>query len=430
MNERQHIAIVGGGLAGLATAAYLARAGKQVTLFERSEHLGGRGATVVHNGYYHNLGPHALYKGGAGIEVLEELGIRYTGNQPDVAGVAVRNGKTYTLPVGGRSLMTSRLFGMRARVEAGTQLLSLRKHSDDGRTIATYLRNEVHQDTARDYLEAIVRLSTYANAPETTSVADVSRQLAGGGAVVYLDHGWQTLVDGLEEAAVAAGAVVRRGARVREVTAAGRVRGLRMADGTEFAADAVVLAVPPQVARELAPWSEPLALAADTAIPAYAACLDIGLRRLPNARRGFALGIDVPYYLSVHTRSAVLAPEGRTMVSVAKYIPAGERGDAEQDLRELEGFLDVVQPGWRALEEHRQYLPSMLVQSALPRADRGGIDGRPDPLVPGVEGLFVAGDWVGQAGWLTDGTLGSARQAARSLERWLAAARQPVAVGS
>lgn len=430
MNERQHIAIVGGGLAGLATAAYLARAGKQVTLFERSEHLGGRGATTVRDGYYHNLGPHALYKGGAGIEVLEELGVTYTGNQPEVAGVAVRKGKTYTLPVGGRSMMTSRLFGVRARMEAGMHLLGLRKATDDHRTVAQYLRDEFKQDSARDYLQAIVRLSTYANAPETTSVADAARQLASGGAVVYLDHGWQTLVAGLEEVAVAGGAVMRRGARVSGVSVAGRVRGLRMADGGEFAADAVVLAVPPQVARELAPWSEPLALAADTAIPAYAACLDIGVSRLPNPRRGFGLGIDVPYYLSVHTRSAKLAPDGKTMISVAKYLPAGERGDAERDLRELESFLDLAQPGWRTLEEHRQYLPSMLVQSALPRADRGGIDGRPDPLVPGVEGLFIAGDWVGQSGWLTDGTLGSARQAAQSVETWLAAARQPVAVGS
>lgn len=430
MNERQHIAIVGGGLAGLATAAYLARAGQQVTLFERSEHLGGRGATTVRDGYHHNMGPHALYRGGAGIEVLDELGIAYRGSQPDVAGVAVRQGKTSTLPVGGRSMMTSRLFGMRARVEAGTHLLGLRKATNDARTVASYLRQEFTHDSARDYIQAIVRLSTYANAPDTTSVADAARQLAGGGAVLYLDHGWQTLVDQLEEAAVRAGAVIRRGARVQGVAVTGRVRGLRMAGGSEFPADAVVLAVPPQVARDLAPWSEPIALAADTAIPAYAACLDIGLSRLPRPRRGFALGIDVPYYLSVHTRAAKLAPDGKTMVSVAKYIPAGERSDAERDLRELEEFLDLVQPGWRALEEHRQYLPNMLVQSALPRADRGGIDGRPDPLVPGAEGLFIAGDWVGQGGWLTDGTLGSARQAARAVEGWLAAARQPVAVGS
>ncbi len=63
----------------------------------------------------------------------------------------------------------------------------------------------------------------------------------------------------------------------------------------------------------------------------------------------------------------------------------------------------------------------MMVQSALPRAAKGGIAGRPAPTVPGADGLFVAGDWVGQGGWLADGTLGSARQAAAAVSEWLAA---------
>ena len=37
------VAIIGGGLAGLSAATYLARAGMEVTLFEKSNRLGGRG---------------------------------------------------------------------------------------------------------------------------------------------------------------------------------------------------------------------------------------------------------------------------------------------------------------------------------------------------------------------------------------------------
>ena len=123
----RHIAIAGGGLAGLATAALLARSGNRVTLFERSHELGGRAATSEHHGYFHNRGPHALYLGGAAAQVLAELDVSYTGRSPDLSGVAVRNGRAYTLPTSAKSMLTTRLFGVRARLEAGRQLLALRR---------------------------------------------------------------------------------------------------------------------------------------------------------------------------------------------------------------------------------------------------------------------------------------------------------------
>src|SRR5690606_16725254 len=118
------------------------------------------------HGYLHNHGPHALYRGGAGIEVLAELGVSYHGQTPSLRGVATRNGRVFTLPVGGRSLLTTRLFGVRARVEAGRQLLALRKvDPSDSRTVREWLDTEFAEPAARDYVEALIRLATYANAP-------------------------------------------------------------------------------------------------------------------------------------------------------------------------------------------------------------------------------------------------------------------------
>ena len=39
------VVVVGGGMAGLSAACYLARAGVAVTLFEKAASLGGRAAT-------------------------------------------------------------------------------------------------------------------------------------------------------------------------------------------------------------------------------------------------------------------------------------------------------------------------------------------------------------------------------------------------
>lgn len=49
--------IIGGGIAGLATAALLAREGHQVRLFERGERVGGRAGTYERDGFRFDTGP-------------------------------------------------------------------------------------------------------------------------------------------------------------------------------------------------------------------------------------------------------------------------------------------------------------------------------------------------------------------------------------
>ncbi|HZU82497.1 MAG TPA: FAD-dependent oxidoreductase, partial [Polyangiaceae bacterium] len=59
------VIIVGGGLAGLAAAAFCARAGLRVTVLERAKNLGGRARTDLVSGHAFNQGGHALYAKGA-----------------------------------------------------------------------------------------------------------------------------------------------------------------------------------------------------------------------------------------------------------------------------------------------------------------------------------------------------------------------------
>jgi phytoene dehydrogenase-like protein len=421
MDARNEQAIVvGGGLAGLGAATLLARGGARVTLYERSSVPGGRATTQDDRGFRLNLGPHALYRGGAAARVLRDLGIEPKGGVPSASGGhAIAGGVAHTLPGGPISLLTTGLLGVSAKLEFARLLASIGR-IDPAPLAATpvgdWLARTVRHDDVRALVAAFLRLATYTDDPARQSAGTAVRQLqlALAKNVLYLDGGWQTLVDRLRAAAEAAGVRIVAGRRVVAVDHDDAVRGVRLEDGTTAAATRAVLAVAPDEAAALVA-GEPRTTVegwARTAIPVRAACLDVGLRRVPRPRSTFALGVDRPLYLSVHSAVARLAPEGQAVVHVARYLPPGRDSDPRADERELEGLLDLVQPGWRDVVVVRRFLPRLTVMNAMATATAGGTAGRPGPAVPGVRGLGVAGDWVGPDGLLADASLASAARAA------------------
>jgi len=415
---RVDVAVVGGGLAGLTAATYLARAGRRVRVFEKSRSCGGRAVTHIHGDFRFNLGPHALYKGGAALAILQELGIRVSGGTPGVSGAyAIEGDTTHTLPGGFVSLLTTGLLRLPAKFELAKLLGAVQKIDTQAIqpvSVRAWLETTLHQPEVRRFVQALLRLSTYANDPERQSAGAALAQLqaAVASGVMYLDGGWQVLVDGLQEAARTAGAEIESGARVATVEHDGAVRAVALADGTRVAATDVVIAGAPDDAAALAPASSALRGWSAVAIPVKAACLDVALSRLPRPRATFALGIDQPLYFSVHSAVARLAAPGGATLQVAKYLAPGGSTAAKDDERQLEGVLDRLQPGWRDAVVERRFLPSMVVYNALVTAAAGGVRGRPGPAVPDIEGVYVAGDWVGPVGGLADTSLASAKHAA------------------
>lgn len=416
---RTDVVVVGAGLGGLAAAALLARAGRSVVVLERSSTIGGRAVTHREEGFLFNVGPHALYRRGAGMEVLRDLGVEPRGGVPNAAGgYAIHGGAKHTLPGGLISLLTTSLFGLSAKLEVGRLLATLPRLETEplaGLTLRQWLDRSVRNPEVRSLLAALVRLSNYANAPDEQSAGAALRQLqlALSGNVLYLDGGWQTLVDGLAAAATRTGARIETSARVARVESGPGGRRVALAGGGALEAECVVIAVEPSVAAGLFGGAEGEALRrwAEACVPVRAACLDVGLSRLPQPRATFALGIDEPLYLSVHSARAKLAPEGAASIQVAKYLGPGT-SDAKADEKRLEALLDLVQPGWRDVLLTRRFLPTMTVANAVVTAAQGGTAGRPGPEVPGADDVFAVGDWVGGEGMLADAALASARNAA------------------
>jgi phytoene dehydrogenase-like protein len=410
------VAVVGGGLGGLAAAALAARRGERVCVLERASVLGGRGASQNKGGFTWNLGGHALYREGHAERVLGELEVAYRGAEPPVSGYALFGGKTHLLPTGALTLLRTGLLGAKGKLDAGrllARLGSVQAGKLAGTTLADWLAGEVKDPVARATFEAFVRVSTYANAPELVSAGAAVAQLrhAQTKNVLYLDGGWQTLVDGLAARAAEKGARIELGADVRRVEASGTGVTLRMGDGEEVKARAVILAVPPRVAAALTTGAARTTLEtwADAAVPARASCLDVALSKLPRPETRFALGVDEPVYYSVHSSVCRLGPEGGALIHMMKYLHPDD--DAKTSEAELEAWLDRLQPGWRDAVVVRRFLPAMVSTNAVVTAVQGGLAGRPGPRVPGVENLYVVGDWVGPEGMLLDASLASASRA-------------------
>lgn len=415
------VAVVGGGVGGLAAAALLARGGCAVTLYERAKHLGGRAQTAEVEGFRFNLGPHALYRGGAAMRVLGRLGVKPQGSIPGGGKYALRAGRLHPLPSGPVSLMTTDVLSLAGKLEFAKLMAGLGR-IDASALARTSMREWLHsrlsREDSRAMAAALTRVATYCADHEALSAeaAITQLQLAFAANVLYLDGGWSTLVDALEAAAREAGVKVETSTRVDAVVIHGpgaRVHGVRLADGTVRAADAVVVAGSPADVAALVPGDAVLAREAAEAIPVKAASLELGLASLPRPDASFALGVDGPWYVSVHSVSAAgLAPEGGAMVHVAKYLGGTDTG---ADEAELEAAMDVLQPGWRLRVVARRFRPTLQVTHALPRAHTGGLAGRPPAEVPHVGGLYRVGDWVGPEGMLADASFASAEAVARAL---------------
>jgi phytoene dehydrogenase-like protein len=406
------VVVVGGGLAGLTASLLLARGGKRVCLVERAPQLGGRAITQRQDGYALNLGPHALYRGGHAMRILRKLGITPQGGLAPTRGYAGRGEELFRLPSGPGALLATRLLSGMKKAQALSVLASLplrKPRTLEGQTVSEWLHPMPLE--VRQLMETFIRLSSYANAPARQDAGAALRQLAMAvrAGTLYLDDGWQSLVEALTSAAEAAGVEIRKGS-VTRVLHDEQAQGVLLASGETIEAGTIVLTLPPAQAVRLLEGTAgtPLQRWNEQLIPVKAACLDLALRRLPQPDAGLALGVDLPWYVSVHSGAARLAPPEGAVVHAAWYLDPDRPADAASLERDLEAALDRLQPGWRNEVIQRRFMPSLTVTHALDTPS-----GRPDPDATGIAGVYLAGDWVGSEGMLADASLASAEHAAR-----------------
>jgi phytoene dehydrogenase-like protein len=408
-NEPVDVVVVGAGLAGLAAAARAATNGCRVVVVD-GRSPGGRARTDDREGFAFNQGPHALYKAGPGASVLRRLGLTPTGGRPPLErATAWRDGELWPLPFTATGLLTTRVISARAKTQVARFFASVAAIRSDRLaelSAAAWLSSLDLRADALQLVSALTRVATYASNLELLSADAAARQnqLALRGGVIYLDGGWQTLVDGLVRRATDNGASILAGRAAQGLDGHGPDWVVRTNSG-ELRAASVILAVgDPEATRRLLPVDPGWDAGWDAGVDATAACLDLGVRRPPAHRVAF--GLDEPLYLSTHCPPAQLAPAGSAVVHVMRY---GARG-SEVDRPNLEALAHRAGIDDADIVTQR-FLHRMVVAHRLPQPGLG-LRGRPPVQVQGMRGVFVAGDWVGPVGLLADASLVSAEAAA------------------
>ena len=379
--------VIGGGLAGLTAATALALKGAKVDLFEQHRESGGRAISTLRDGCIFNLGPHALYRQGITCRTLESWGISLSGRTPDLTDSAffVRDGKRYPFLTGFSRLATTPLLSLTQKLDFASAWRRLTTQAARKPDIGTaeWLNRNTKTAAAREILTALIRLSTYSRSHDLLSFDATRRQMRlSAGGVLYVDGGWQQIVDQLSAAASTAGVRIHTGQTAADLR-----------PGTILATD------PSEVERLTGisfPWLRPQLMAS----------LDLALDGLPDNAAKFALCLDQPFYLSVHSEWAKLAPGGIAVVHAAKYLAPGETATRS----DLETWCDTVIPNWRARLLHARFLPQMTVVHASP-----DLASRPAVTALDLPGVCIAGDWVGDHGMLADAAVASGVAAAETL---------------
>jgi NAD(P)-binding Rossmann-like domain len=378
------VTVVGGGVAGLIAAISLAKRGRNVKLLEQTRHLGGRAATTHQNGFYLNLGPHALYAGGTLCKTLRAWSIPFSAKPPALGGGAflVEGQRKFVFPYDTPRLLLTGALGAAEKMQTARLLADIPKERGGDRSVQQWLDVTSISGRARRLIETIITLSTYTRDMAALSANAALKQLrlALGSGVLYVDGGWESLVSGLEAAAKALGVVIETGVPVEQLPAG-----------------PTVLAVPPLVVEKLTGTKF------EEHVPVRLATLDLGLKKLPPKAATFGLGLDRSLYYSVHSAVASLAPQGSDMVHIGKYLAVGEDGCR----KELEEFADVLMAGWREQVAVARFLPNLVVTHAV-----STVKARPESNALGMKDVAIAGDWVGNDGMLADAAAESGLRAA------------------
>jgi len=289
------VAIVGGGLSGLATAFHVLKESNRVglkteiTLLESGPRLGGKISTVATKGFHCETGPNGFLDNvPETLDLVDILGIEdRLVRSSDAARrrFIVSGGRLHQLPEGPLAFLGSDLLTIRGRARVIGEFFVPQKKKGapmEDETVASFIRRRLGNEVLEKLIDPMVS-GVYAGDPGKMSIAScfpkivaleeeygglirgmIAKQRAArsegkegpgagpGGTLMSFRHGLQELIDAM---AARLGEQARVSAPVASLSAQGKgnlsTYEVKMEKGEPVIADAVIVAAPAYAAAEI-----------------------------------------------------------------------------------------------------------------------------------------------------------------------------------
>jgi protoporphyrinogen oxidase len=247
-----HVAVIGGGISGLASAFRLAERGARVTLLESGRALGGLAASFEVRGVHLEKFYHCLLPSDAALlDLLGTLGLGGRVHWQRTGMGFMHRGRIHPMNTA-LDLLRFEPLAWGDRLRMGWMGLRAQRRRDhaalDRITVADYLRRgagpRAYERVWKPLLTAKLG-DAHAGIPALWFVSRIQREKGSQKETKgFVDGGYHAIVGALAQALAARGATIRFGARVAAVERDGAGVTLRLEGGERADFDAVVATTP------------------------------------------------------------------------------------------------------------------------------------------------------------------------------------------
>ncbi|WP_214833157.1 protoporphyrinogen oxidase [Exiguobacterium sp. s152] len=166
MNGLNKIAIIGGGITGMAAAYYAKQAGAHITLYEASDRIGGKIKTVYRDGFVLECGPDGyMARKPTLTELITELGLDddLVRSMTGTSYIYVRNrlrqmpaGSVMGIPTKFWPMVKTDLFTWRGKFRAGMDLVLPRVYAGSDISLDTFFRARLGSEVVEAMIEPLL----------------------------------------------------------------------------------------------------------------------------------------------------------------------------------------------------------------------------------------------------------------------------------